>query len=209
MVDYSRLMGVGQVVAVFVANNTGDPIPGELLNPDTGEALPIDEVSGALITIDYAHHEVHEGSMFVAAYKSPDGADVANDAELRYLFQVGAKACHLDWLVVGGGDLEIFAYESTTFSNAGTSVPAGNMNRTSANVATMTVTHTPTITDNGNQLLNAFIPGGDGNRAVGGLLRGDAEWILAPNTVYYLRCINRSGSAVPIGAIFEWYEKSV
>ena len=71
----------------------------------------------------------------------------------------------------------------------------------------MLITSAPTITDNGNQLINVYIPGGIGNKAAGGLLRGDSEWVLAPNSVYYMRNINRSGSTQPMSVIWEWYEK--
>jgi hypothetical protein len=43
-----------------------------------------DRVTGALTTIDYPHHEIHEGSTFLASFKSADGAPIADNATISF-----------------------------------------------------------------------------------------------------------------------------
>lgn len=168
----------------------------------------LDGISGAFVTISAVHAEVHEGATYQASYKSPDGAEIADNGVIEMLLQVGAKYAHTVFSISCGGDSEVALYEGTTFSNAGTALSENNMKRPSGAIASLAATYTPTITLPGTLLLNDFIPGGTGPRAAGGTARRDSEWILKPNTNYLIRGINRSGNAQPMSIVAQWYEKT-
>lgn len=173
-----------------------------------GTPLKIDGITGALATISTVHEHVHGAETFEASYKSPDGAEVVDDAFIEMLLQVGARYPHLFFTISCGGDSEAALYEGTTFSDAGTALAANNMNRPIATTATTVVTYTPTITLPGTLLFNNFIPGGVGPKASGGTIRQGTERVLIPGTNYLIRGINRSGNPQPMAIVAQWYEES-
>ena len=173
--------------------------------------LVLDPTSNSLQVIDFVHHEVHEGDTYQASFKTPDGAPLADNATLEVLIQAGNQPMHTVYAAAAGGDAEIALFEGTTFSAAGTAMPARNMSRLSTNTALATITHTPTTTLDGAQLQNAFLPGGAGGppSTPGGAARQDTEWVLAPDTNYLLRLTNRSGGAQPASLVVQWYEHAL
>lgn len=168
----------------------------------------LDPLAHALVTISYEHHEVHEGKTFFASYKSPDGADVADNGALRFFLVGGARYSHIVFVASAGGDAEINFYESTACSSPGTPLQAHNMNRNGTMTPSLQVLHTPTVSDSGTRLVNELIPGGTGGaQTPGGAARPGTEWILAPGTDYLVEVINRAGSSQPISIAVQWYEK--
>ncbi len=169
---------------------------------------PYDETTGAALTIDIVHHEVHEGEMFHVAHTN---ASVSNGASVDVLLVTGAKEAHTVWEVFAGGLVSVYLYEGPT-ATPGTALNAYNMKRTSTREPTATVTHTPTgITTGSVALVNGrILPGGNSpTTRVGGGIRAGSEWILKPATKYLLRVNNGSGGAIPINVVLEWYEETV
>lgn len=165
-----------------------------------------DPVTGAPVTIDSVHHEVHEGEMFHAGYTV---ASVANGASVDLLFTVGAKEAHATFEVFAGGQVSVHLYEAPTVAN-GTAITIYNMKRSSANEALSTVKHTPTVTATGSVALvsGRILPGGTSPQTrVGGGIRQGVEWILAPGTAYLLRVANGSGATIAVNVGLEWYEE--
>jgi len=165
------------------------------------------------VTISYEHHKVHEGKLFGAGYYS---SSVANNGAINVLLQtpVGTTA-HVYLKVNVGGDAVFRAFEGTTVSAAGTAITPIDHNRETANTATITVTHTPTITDDGTQLWEEFIPGGTssgGGGGGGGSHPGavattlSEQIILKADETYLLRLTNISGGAQPEDITFSFYE---
>lgn len=167
--------------------------------------IPYDEETGAVLTIDTLHHEVHEGEMFHAAHT----ASVANGANLDFQLTTGAKDVHSAWEVFAGGQVTVSLFEAPTTSG-GTAVAAYNMHRDSPNTPQSAVVHTPTVSDTGSVALvnGRILPGGTSpTTRVGGGIRAGTEWILKPNTKYLLRVNNSSGGTIAINAVLEWYEE--
>ena len=167
--------------------------------------IPYDEDTGAVITIESTHHEVHEGEMFHAGYS----ASVLNGANLDFQLTTGAKDTHSTWEVFAGGLVTVSLFEAPTTSG-GTAVAAYNMHRGSPNTPQSAVVHTPTVTDTGSVALvnGRILPGGTSpTTRVGGGIRAGAEWILKSNTKYLLRVNNGSGGTIAINAVLEWYEE--
>lgn len=166
-----------------------------------------DELSGSLMVIAYEHHEVHEGKMFFASYKSPDGSDVADNATVRIQILTGARSCHLTFVCAAGGDAEESFYEGIT-STGGTALAAHNMNRRGTMTPSATPSLNPTVSAFGVRLENELLPGGTGGaNTPGGVARPGTEWILKTNTKYLVEITNRAGNAQPISIAVEWYEK--
>jgi hypothetical protein len=162
----------------------------------------------ALITIDYPHHEVHEGSAFTAAgLLSAHASELANDGTVLAAFQVGALPAHIVWSVKCGGDFEYTIYEGgSAVTTTGTVTPI-NMNRNSTATAGGTLFKI-SAGASGTALWTDFVPGGSGPLSPGGQSNRGLEWILAANTFYYMEIINRSGAGQMVGIEAEWYEKA-
>jgi len=152
---------------------------------------------------------VHDGKFFTVGHFINN---VGDDASLDLLIQVSAtRSMHATFGVQVGGDCEAYFYEGTTFSGAGTAITIYNNNRFSSTVATATITHTPTVSGVGTQIVpTIWIPGGSGGQAIGGQgggpTRTGTEWILATSGVYLLRVTNRAGQATEISSQVAFYE---
>lgn len=179
------------------------------LTADSLVYLPIDSVSGARETIDYAHHEIHEGKSFIV---SDETTSVANNATVDFLVVTGVKFPHLVMEVEGDLGLRIQAYEAVTASNNGTALTPVNRNRNSSYVSTVSVYKGPTGLGSITNLLLTHRSGTSANTGrVGGTSRETAEWVLKDNTKYLLRVTSLSGASSSLNFTLKlnWYEKSV
>jgi len=130
---------------------------------------------------------VTDGNVFFFAERPT----LANDAIRDYLITVSSKDVLLLVDIDAFGDIHTEMFELTT-DTGGTSIPLNNAKRSSANVATTTITHTPTPVGDGNSLGQGGISGGTKNGAqssgtAGGLL-------LKASTKYLYRIQNKAGS---------------
>lgn len=175
-----------------------------LVSGDGGGAQ-VDALAGALAVIDVSHRKVHEGVNFASfLYNAALGAA----ASLDLLIQVGALLYpHLIISAGAGGDADVFLYEGTTFSAAGAGVTAVNRDRSSATVATATITSGPTITLVGTALFQHLLPGGSHPvNAPGGSGETREEFILDVSTDYMVRLTNITGGAQAASVTIGWYE---
>jgi len=168
-----------------------------------------DRVTGAPAVIDYAHHEIHSGSTFVASYKSPDASPVADNGTIIFILTTHAKYAHILFRAACGGDMEGELYEGTTVTaGTGSAQAVYNKNRASTKTPTVGVRRGMTVATAGTLIENEFMAGGTGPQGVGGATASRAEWVLAPSTVYMVRITNRAGNAQPMSLAAEWYEES-
>lgn len=112
---------------------------------------------------------------------------------------------HMVWDVAGGADLLVEFYETPGVSASGTSGCILNFNRSSVNVAAASVAASPTITSTGSILLTAFIPGGADNKATGGAVRQETDWILTTGS-YLLAASNLGAGEENISILIELHE---
>lgn len=164
------------------------------------------DTSGTRTIISYEHSKVHQGKFYTANYYL---AGVANGSSIEILVQTPSdKTVHNYIKAASGGDSLFYTFEDATFSAEGTAITPINNNRSSANTADATITHTPTLTADGTQLGNPeFIPGGHGGVSVGsseGI--GKEQFVLNSNTVYLLRLTNIAGSAQALSIVLGFYE---
>jgi hypothetical protein len=174
-----------------------------------------DRATNAQISIEYDHHEIHDGrSYFVDAYD----ADLDTSDVLIIAFKTPNTT---RWLhVVAGADNTVAALfevlEAPTITNGtGSDSTIYNSDRNSSNVSGVfnieaaptagKASINPTITANGTVLKQRVLGSGAPANKVGGQTRGTQEIILKPNTIYAFRLtgLADNGAAnVELG----WYE---
>ena len=161
----------------------------------------------ASVVIDFAHQEVHEGETWFTSYKSPEGADIADNGTIEILIKVSAAMfAHAVFGVAAGGDAEIEFFEDPVVVADGNLLPIWNMKRGTVSVPGTAVYQGPTLGGNGDRLINSFAPGGTKQQAHGAVERAGTEWILNKDTNYLLVFTNRAGSAKPMSIVFQWYD---
>ncbi len=163
----------------------------------------VDSVSGAALAIDFVTALIHEGKAFKTTLYD---ASIADTASQELLIQVSDNPIHLNLTIAALGDFEVFLFEGTTFSAAGSPIVPLNLNRASALASTCVFNDSPTITADGTEIAHTVLPGGQRNQAVDNEVGGDGELILAPNTDYLVRATNFSGSASRVSTSVTFYE---
>ena len=161
-----------------------------------------DASSSATITLDFAHHEIHEGEHYTVA----DFTDLANGATYNLLFVTPDTTVriHMLFQVATEAEATITLFEDTTTSSDGTAITeVCNRRDASGGTADLVVTHTPTITGDGTQLARGKTGSG---RQLGGEIRGEDEWILDQNSKYMLRITNDTATNNWVSWLIAWYE---
>lgn len=170
---------------------------------------PLD-VGGSVETIDFAHHEIHEGNSF----KATVSGTIATSANVNISFTTGDNYLHVKALANATGAATYAILEAPTITaGTGTNVLIYNRNRNSSKTsqiksmaATPVVnyfTRNATITADGTNIYSELI--GSGKNKQSGDSRSDLEWILKPSTTYSYRILSQANGNV-INLILVWYE---
>jgi hypothetical protein len=190
----------GENLALIEGQNTG--VPG--LRVYGG---PTDPISDIPVTIDYDHHQVHEGESHVFSYLiSSLNSGVSQDFRLNVPTGLTptTRTPHVVFEVISTAETEIYLYEGMTFTagNGGTLQTSYNRNRNSATVPGMKVYLTPTPATTGD-LIHIGLTGS--GKAAGVEGRSLTEWDFKPNTDYLKRITSRAaGDKIVVRVI--WYE---
>jgi hypothetical protein len=175
--------------------------------PNSIRPCRIDEATHALLGIDYAHHELHDGNMYSVAYSVANIGQQTTPADvisLDFTAPDTTKWCHAIGAAVCGGSARVVLMEAPT---GGAADPTGqitplNRNRNSSNTSGIAVfNYDSTVGTGGTVLLDEYI--GSGVKA-GGDVRAEHEWILKQNTKYSLWIFSTSGVAASLK--IHWYE---
>jgi len=165
-----------------------------------GEAT-IDRSTESIVTLDYAHHEIHAGdSFFISGFE-----DLANSATASFLFVTpdGNKLGHFFHEISAEAEMDFFLYEGTVVSPSGSAIPIINRNRNSATTSSFLVFSGSTVTSFGDILEGVKL--GSGKKA-GGVKRGENEIVLNNNTKYLCLTRNVSGGTAWVNFYVSWYE---
>lgn len=154
------------------------------------------------VTISEPHQRIHDGLFFSAGVNDPA---LANGASLEVLFRISGGA-HVTFYLAIGGDATFQGFENTVVSADGTSVPVINRNRFTGNGSANSVFDGPTITNDGDLLLEQLILGGDGGQAAGGAAAVFLEWVLDDGD-HLIRLTNDSGQVRRTQLLLDWYER--
>lgn len=167
-------------------------------------AGPTDPISDMIVTVDGAHHHLHEFELHQVTYGP---AALANGATIDFRMVIGAltpttRTPHLTMELDSTGECWLYLYETPTTSANGTQLTTYNRNRNpTAIVPNMTIWQAPTVTVPGT-LLSAWIVG-SGEKS-GGNNRDSIEWALAASTVYLARIVAKNANNICLRNI--WYE---
>lgn len=106
---------------------------------ENGNALSVDLITRALMTVDYAHHEIHAGSTFRVQHNDNAIPATGSGGELVIAFTVPdqAKQPHMIWDFVHEGDMTMKLLEGVTLTTNGTDVACKNSNRNSSTTSVL------------------------------------------------------------------------
>jgi len=184
---------LGLIILIIIGSVSAD-IPGAFT----------DKLTNALVTIDYSHHEIHEGSHYKQGYQIT-GLLTGETVALVFTTPNTAKWAHWTLTAQTTGKVTVQLFRAPTLSAQGTALTPLNRNENVNNPATTIVRHTPTITDNGVKLVERWIGGTGFKFDIGGELRGSSEIILKQNTQYLVLCTAQADDVdCAIGG--DWYE---
>jgi len=183
---------------------------------ENGNGLGVDLITRSLMTVDYAHHEIHAGSTFRVQANDDAIAATGSDGELVLGFYVPdqSKEPHMLWDFVHEGDMTMKLIEGVTLTlGTGTDVSCKNSNRNSDNTSVLQGIAT-------SNLVSGYVTSGctytNGtvislkrsyaakNMAASGTRRN--EVVLKPDT-YYVFVLDNNETSTQGGQIrLEWYE---
>ena len=167
-------------------------------------AVRIDKYTRAIESIDYSHHEVHEGMEFFTTYY----ATVNSGANLDILVVTpnSTRWSHMLYRVRSTLITTMTIYEGTTTNADGTGLDEYNADRNSATVSTVVVYHTPDVAATGTAVfVDTWGIAVGGNVRVGGESNTLDEMILQSNKKYLMRLASGSDGNL-ISVKLRWYE---
>jgi hypothetical protein len=163
-----------------------------------------DTTTAALNTIDYAHHEIHEGNHFKGGTQD---LDIDTNQTLSYCLTTSDTTTwvHYQLTAQATGAVTVELYENPTIETYGAAITTYNRNRNSSNVASATMSLVTNATNNGTKLSSKWIGGTGFKTSIGDELRADSEFVLKQNEQYLVvLTANADDCKVSIGA--DWYE---
>ena len=178
-----------------------------LLKTKTSPVNPIaDDVTHAITTVDYPHHELHGGSAYFVIYSALAGdTDVI---EVRIETPNTTKWAHMLIDIESALAATVEIWEGTTKTHeAGNVLAALNRNRNSSNSSGLTICHTPGGSESSGAIITEYIGAAttSGRVAAGGRSGGRNEIILDQNNDYLIRVTSRADSNA-LTIILDYYE---
>lgn len=176
-----------------------------LVNSVVNVNSPIDFTSQALVTVDFAHHQIHAGESFVFTYTDGD-LDVGENINLLLVTPNTTEWIHMIFVVSGIGQTNISFYEDVGFTG-GSSLAAFNNNRNSLSGSTMNIFLDPTGGSGSGTLIFSEIGGSDSVGIVSGASSNTGErieFILKQNTKYLFK-VNSGTANNRVAVELVWY----
>ena len=187
------LFSIGQVQTSYIANN----------NLTTEITSPTDEITGALLTVNYAHHEVHAGSH----YNYRDFYMLNKNTAKSFLL-ITPDTTKFAHLIIGfeatTSTIAVQLFEDCIYSDIGNLEPVINRNRNYNNTNTALLYEDPIITTNGIELISGIY--GAGKKSEGGQGRDEQEIILKRDTNYCVIITEQNIASTNVNILFDWYE---
>jgi hypothetical protein len=165
-----------------------------------------DITTGAVITIEYEHYEIHEGDhYYISGFETEaTGANVT----FGILSPDSPIQCHVTIDVFGTSQTELYLYEGSVYVG-GVAVTPVNNNRNSATTSTLVIAKDPAITSYGTQIYrqSSGLAGVTPAKSdLNSLHDRNREIILKRNTAYTVVIVSRDDDNI-ISYIAEWYEE--
>lgn len=164
------------------------------------------DLSQCQVMIDYDHAKVHEGKMFSFGEIA---APITTGATQYYLITAGDKEVHIRPAALNGS-ADKLTYEAFKGSNytGGTAVPVFNRNQGSLNVASCSVTKSPTGSAEGTRFAGTYLPGaaGTGQSRSGSETSESSEVIIPANASVLIKFTNGSSATNLVTFMYLFYE---
>ncbi len=163
----------------------------------------IDSVSGAIETIEFEHHETHEGNhYFIKNVQDVTGAGTV--VWLMFGTPVTGPRVHARSALYGEAEFSVEIYEGAAVSDSGTPITAFNNDRESTNTHGLSPYASPTITDTGTIIWKTIT--GSARNSTGVSPAFGYEIIVKRNTLYLFKIIKATSGTHYIDTDFWWYE---
>jgi len=179
-------------------------VPVKITEPATiqGWGLPVDAITGAVLTIPYPEHEIEEGNSYTAHFTNTTTSDDDHRSVLALTTPSGPRWIRLIFSVTAThpADAIILEGPTTIDKGEGTEVTVFNRNRNSDNTSVALSIEAPPVSGlattfteaqiagatlaGGTQLEHRILAGGDGSKAIGGVSRDSSAWVLQSDTTY-------------------------
>lgn len=161
-----------------------------------------DSSTGAVMSVEYEHHEIHAGSFFRAERQ----ADLGNAASTTLVITTPNTTKWLHFRPALDLELEgtIEIYENPTTVSSGTAIIPHNANRNSPALSAATVLVDPIIDLASATLIEKQVLGS--GKSSGGDSDSMFEWVLKQNETYVIRITNNTTSNNQINLRCQWYE---
>jgi hypothetical protein len=169
------------------------------------QEIKVDNVTYALTTIDYAHHEVHDGSAYWAANNATIGNGEFNTVSLTT--PNTTKWAHLLLSISSAATATFDVLEDVTSFASGAAFTPLNFNRNSSNTSDMvcgvgdTTGADPIVPTGGTTIWNETL----GTRGITTTRENSSELILKRNSKYLFRITNGAASN-NCTILLTWYE---
>ncbi len=187
------------------------------------ELIAKDELTGATLTAEYEHHEIHSGESYASHLDNTTDNTDDHRSAVGFRTPDSEMAMHIVMEIASSSPAEFSLEESPTIDDdAGTEETIYNRNRNSPKTsrvrslqATPVANQVTTFTEGqiaaanfvaGTVLDHVQLVGGNGPKAVGGDGRGAQEWNLKKNTKYLLIMQNIGANANLHEIHLDWYE---
>lgn len=165
-----------------------------------------DELSGAIKTIQYAHHEIHEGNAFLVVYSAL--ADDTDAVEIRIETPAGDKRAHMLISIDSALACTVELWMNTTKTDVvGNRLTAMNRDHDSVKQSILTICHTPAGAQAGSADLQQYIGSASvsGKTDTGGGTGSRAEFLLAAGSAYLIKATSRADNNA-LSIVLDWYE---
>lgn len=195
-------MQIGKQVFPYtdvVEDRKQTPVGVKAVNVQIG---PGDVISNIPVTMDFAHHQIHEGETHRAEdYQAGLGASTVKYGVTVPVFSPTIASPHMIFGIdVYNGNVLVQIYEGATFTS-GSALTNKNRNRNSLVAAGTTITGGVTSTNG--TLLHTFFAGAGKTGSDSG--RSSVEYVLKSNTIYRVDVIGRAAGTEAV-VEFDWYE---
>ena len=196
-----------------VLASVAEPAPAKLygtrdpLGTPTEVVAEIDNVGPWLVTVDAAHHQIHEGDSFTVSRRY---AGVGATGIVHMLIYVPKTAIrpHITFEASSSKAYLMELYEAPTKSAQTGSLTIYNRNRSSDVVSTISAWSNPTISADGNLLAQVIVGSTTGNVKLGGTSRGTQEFSLAASTYYNLK-MTALGATATFCVTADFYQETI
>ncbi len=167
-----------------------------------GDVTPvrIDASTSSLNTVDFEHHQIHNGSSFTASRHVTHGAGASPN--ILIVTPNNAKWAHLVFQVISDDVVEVVLYEAPDYAGGG-AMAEYNRDRNSGTAAGLVLTSDATNSGGGKgTALWTFKAGA--NKTVTTSESGRFEFILAQDEKYLIEAVGANGDVITM--LMDWYE---